>query len=141
MVGIESSLARAQLGAAVFVGLLAAGISALLVPQATRDVAFGAGCVVTTYVFMWPLHVFAATGGRRALMLEMAFVPIRLGILVALALVAIDNVARPGAPFALGIAITVIAGSFACLWVCAKDPRYHWVTPAKPYVLRTRQQT
>ena len=139
MVRIEPSLARIQLVWAVLASAISVGITAWYMPQHLINLALGAGCVVATYALLWPIHWLATAGGKQSVLVEAVLIPIRLGILVALSLYAIDNVARPGVPFALGIAIPVVAGSLACLWACAKDPRYYWVTLAKPPVLRTRQ--
>lgn len=140
MNAIELSLARAQLGAAVLATLFGAAIFLFINPQSAKDLLFGALCVIATYAVIWPFHALAQAGGQKALILEAVLIPVRIGILVALALFAVENIARPGAPFALGIAIPVIAGSIACLWVSAKDPRYYWVTLAKTPVLRARQK-
>lgn len=136
---IESSLARIQLTWAIIASLVSVAAAKVIQPAHTRDLLIGAACVVATYILIWPIYLFASGDGRKVVILEAVLIPIRLGILVALSLYAIDNVARPGAAFGLGIAIPVIAGTVACLRAIATDPRYYWVNLPKPPVLRTRQ--
>lgn len=132
MVRIEPRLARIQLQWASLTSVLVIVLTWFVYPIVFRDLTIGAGCVLLTYTLVWPFHLITSQNSRRVVVREAVLIPIRLGILVALSLYAIDNVARPGAPFALGIAIPVVAGSIACLWASAKDPRYYWVNLAKP---------
>lgn len=136
---IETTLARIQLTWATIAAVAAVGVTYVTVPEYAQHLFIGACCVVITYLLVWPAYFIARGSGVKIVVLEAVLIPIRLGILVALSLLAIDNVARPGAPFALGIAIPVIAGTLACLWASAKDPRYYWVNLPKKPVLRTHQ--
>lgn len=136
---IEWSLAGAQLRTAILVGLLTVAISVIWGMATVTDVAVGVAIVVLTLAITWPIHLIATRGGRQAIFVEMALIPVRFLFLVALAILALNNIARSGIPFALGIALPLIGGVAAAVWASARDPRYYWVDPHPTHVPRTNQ--